>query len=415
MYCESLCNDKPAYTPGLDRWNMYRSVWTRHWAEFKIIYPQRFEAMYGPLDDEKCDEVKKLIACGTFSNGFQRHTCPECGTVLIVPFTCKSRLCLSCARKRLFGWTLNLSLIMNTSLKHSHVTFTIPGTVSKMLFERKYKPEQMINLAANLFRSMLLSSAKLKGKEFQPGILATLHKSGNGLNYNPHVHLIGTMEVVDIKTGEVFENIYIPYKTIRYVWQKAFLNHLIKKKIISEVESNSFTQKYANGFHVYFQPIIGNENDILFRTAEYIATGYFHNSQITAVDHWKKTITFRYKKWFDRNTREKQYATKKMDIYEFMAKMLYFLPEKHRKMIRYYGIYTNGIKDKLAEIDRKTWAKAIEHSFQKNPEICPDCLALMIKDTVYSFMADAEIKKLVKTHGIRDGYFKPYRRQGRPP
>ena len=105
MYCESLCNDKPAYTPGLDRWNMYRSVWTRHWAEFKIIYPQRFEAMYGPLDDEKCDEVKKLIACGTFSNGFQRHTCPECGTVLIVPFTCKSRLCLSCARKRLFGWT----------------------------------------------------------------------------------------------------------------------------------------------------------------------------------------------------------------------------------------------------------------------------------------------------------------------
>ena len=104
-----------------------------------------------------------------------------------------------------------------------------------------------------------------------------------------------------------------------------------------------------------------------------------------------------------------------MDIYEFMAKMLYFLPEKHRKMIRYYGIYTNGIKDKLAEIDRKTWAKAIEHSFQKNPEICPDCLALMIKDTVYSFMADAEIKKLVKTHGIRDGYFKPYRRQGRPP
>ena len=89
----------------------------------------------------------------------------------------------------------------------------------------------------------------------------------------------------------------MPYKKIRHVWQRAFLNHLVKKKIISEVESNSFTQKYANGFHVYFQPIIGNENDILFRTAEYIATGYFHNSQITAVDHWKKTITFKYKNW----------------------------------------------------------------------------------------------------------------------
>jgi hypothetical protein len=75
----------------------------------------RFEKIYGPLSEEKSDEVIKLIKCGKFKNGFQRHTCPDCGTVLVVPFTCKSRLCLSCARKRLFGWSLNLSYIMNTN------------------------------------------------------------------------------------------------------------------------------------------------------------------------------------------------------------------------------------------------------------------------------------------------------------
>lgn len=143
---------------------------------------------------------------------------------------------------------------MKTSLKHNQVTFTIPGTVSSLLFERKYVPEQMITLAANVFRSMLLSSARMKGKELQPGIMATLHKSGNGLNYNPHVHLVGTM-----------------------------------------------------------------------------------------------------------------------DIYSFIARMLYFLPDKHRKMIRYYGLYAHGIEEKLRSIDIKTWAKGIEHSFQVNPEVCPDC------------------------------------------
>jgi len=304
---------------------------------------------------------------------------------------------------------------MNTSLKHSHATFTIPGTVSSLLFERKYAPEQMITLAANVFRSMLLSSAKVKGKEFQPGIMATLHKSGNGLNFNPHVHLVGTMEVVDIKTGEVFENIYMPYKKIRHVWKKAFLNHLVKKQMISEEERTKLDEKYKNGFHVYFQSITGNENNVLFRTAEYIATGYFHNSQVTAVDHEKKTITFKYKNWVDRNSREKHFAIKKMDIYSFMARMLYFLPDKHRKMIRYYGIYAHGIEEKLRLIDKKTWAKGIEHSFQTNPEVCPDCLTFMVKDTVYSFLADIEIKKLVKTHGIINGYFKPYRRQEKPP
>ncbi|MFC1669902.1 hypothetical protein ACFL20_05865 [Spirochaetota bacterium] len=29
------------------------------------------------------------MRCGNFSNGFSRHTCPECGTMLIVPFACK--------------------------------------------------------------------------------------------------------------------------------------------------------------------------------------------------------------------------------------------------------------------------------------------------------------------------------------
>ena len=77
-----------------------------------------------------------------------------------------------------------------------------------------------------------------------------------------------------------------------------------------------------------------------------------------------------------------------MNIYSFMARMLYFLPDKHRKMIRYYGIYAHGIEEKLRLIDKKTWAKGIEHSFQKNPEVCPDCLTFMVKDTVYSFFAD---------------------------
>ena len=42
-----------------------------------------------------------------------------------------------------------------------------------------------------------------------------------------------------------------------------------------------------------------------------------------------------------------------MDIYEFMARMLFYLPDKHRKAIRYYGIYAHGIKHKLDQINAK--------------------------------------------------------------
>jgi hypothetical protein len=415
VYICSENKEKPHYEPGLERWSHYKTIWSRHWVDFAKIYPHKYEKIFGPLDEEKIHEVKKLIRCGKFQNGFQRHTCPECNTVLVVPFTCKSRLCLSCYRKRLFGWSLNLSHIMNTTLHHNHVTFTIPGTISRVLFERKYEPDKMIKLASNIYRNVLISSAKLKGKEYQPGIMATLHKSGNSLNYNPHVHLVGTGQIVDTGTGEVIEVPYIPYGKVHHIWKAAFLKHLLKQNVISSAEYTAFNDRYSNGFHVYFQPITGDNNEVLFRTSEYIATGYFHNSQITAVDHAKRTVTFKYRKWVDRKTGKKLYSTKTMDIYLFMASMLFFLPGKNRKMIRYYGIYSGNIEKKLDMIDRCTWAKAVEHSFNKDPVKCPECTCSMKLDTVFSFFADNEIKKLVKTHVIVKGYFIPYKKQVVPP
>jgi hypothetical protein len=67
----------------------------------------------------------------------------------------------------------------------------------------------------------------------------------------------------------------------------------------------------------------------------------------------------------DRGTRKKHYATETISIDAFMARMLFFLPDKHRKMLRYYGIYAHNVEKKLDQIEKCTWAKAIEHSFEK--------------------------------------------------
>lgn len=76
--------------------------------------------------------------------------------------------------------------------------------------------------------------------------------------------------------------------------------------------------------------------------------------------------------------------------------------------------YAHNIDKKLEEIDRRSWTKVVENSFEANPEICPECLTFVIRDVVFSFQADKEIKKLFKTHGIMKGYFIPYRRSQPP-
>jgi predicted RNA-binding Zn-ribbon protein involved in translation (DUF1610 family) len=415
VYICDKTHTKPAYKPGLERWSLYKGLWIKYWKEFQNIYDETFKEKYGELTQRHKLEVRKLISCGRFQNGFNRYYCPDCGTMLVVPFTCKSRLCLSCARKRLFGWSLNLSHIMNTELEHTHVTFTIPGTIAKLLFERKYEPLQMMSLTTSLYKSLLCSSAKVKGKEYQPGILATLHKSGNSLNYNPHVHMIATKEFVNTLTGEILGAPFLPYRKIRFLWKKAFLVHLRKQNMINDEEFIRFTEIYKNGFHVYFQSVTGNNNDKLFRTAEYIATGYFHNSQIQEIDNEKRTITFKYKKMVDRGSRQKHFSYKTISIFEFMAKMLYYLPEKHRKMLRYYGIYAHNVQKKLDQIEKNSWAKAIEHSFNKQPEKCPECNQQILHDTVFSSLADKEIRRIMKTHDLVNGYFIPKKKKIRAP
>ena len=95
-----------------------------------------------------------------------------------------------------------------------------------------------------------------------------------------------------------------------------------------------------------------------------------------------------------------------------MARMLFFLPEPNRKMIRYYGIYANRIKEKLEFIEQRTWAQAIENSFDAKPENCPDCAKRMQLTVVYSYSARKTMEGLKETHTYLNGYFRP---KARPP
>jgi hypothetical protein len=128
------------------------------------------------------------------------------------------------------------------------------------------------------------------------------------------------------------------------------------------------------------------------------------------VDHAKKTVTFRYKSWLNVRTKEKSYKTVTMDIYEFMAKMLFFLPKKHQKMIRYYGIYAHGAGEKLKKIQNATWKATIEHSFNTDPEKCPDCGTDMHPSVVFGYNAEQVWYRMRREYCLYKGYFRPMKR-----
>ncbi len=306
---------------------------------------------------------------------------------------------------------------MSPVLKHCHATFTLPGSIRNRLFERGFDARSMIKEAARVYWNELRLSTG-RNREWEAGAVATVHTCGNGLNYNPHVHLIGTRELVNTKTGELCNVAFIRYGHIRFAWMDAACRLFRRAGIFSTDEIVQIKERYRNGFHVHFKTIEGTDSEVLFRTAEYLAAGYFHNSQILTVDHFRKTVTFRYKSWLDTRTSEKRYTITTMSIFEpfdgaqgkFMAKMLYFLPEKHTKMIRYYGIYAHGAGEKLAKIKNAAWKAAVEHSFETNPEQCPDCGARMFPTVVFSNLAEKAWYRIWRECSLYKGYFRPMKR-----
>ncbi|MCG9873887.1 MAG: transposase [Leptospiraceae bacterium] len=64
-----------------------------------------------------------------------------------------------------------------------------------------------------------------------------------------------------------------------------------------------------------------------------------HNSQIQKVDSNQQTLTLSYKSNVEARAKIKYYQSLRMPIYEFLARMLFFLPNRKVKSIRYYGIY----------------------------------------------------------------------------
>ncbi|MFO1480328.1 MAG: transposase [Turneriella sp.] len=382
-------------------------MWQKYWPEFLSNYANTHEVRFGKIDEWKLTEAKKLLTCGKFGRGFQWHECESCKVVLAVPFSCKSRLCLSCYRKRLFGWSIQLSKVLNPALLHFHVVFTMPGRLSDLLFARRVNPRFLNLLAARVYAKRQRLTAAVD-EAFRPGILSTVHLAGNSLNFNPHVHAIATRDLVNPKTGEMREVNFMPYQTIRYDWQRAVCRYLRRRRLISKDEYDFFLRQYPKGFHVYFQRIAGETSDVIFKTAQYIAFGLFHNSQIENVDHERKTLIFRFKSHVDPQSREKTFSSLTMPIDEFFARMLFFLPDRHEKSIRYYGIYVRPAKRAAVEqaAQMSLWAEGIKCSFDTpNPTACPLCEKNMRTYTIFARDALRFEKRLRTQYFLADGYF----------
>ncbi len=328
------------------------------------------------------ENIEKMIHCGDPAFGGAMYGCPHCGDLKFVPFRCHSRFCPTCgnlyARKRAEAMAGKL-----VDVKHRHCVFTIPEELrdffknDRTLLDCLFEAVRCVIL--ELFRKLNRS------KNFTPGFILVLHTFGRPLEWNPHIHCL-VSEGGCADDGSWRHVRHFNYTFLRNAFRTVLLD-LLEARIGPSFQQTK-TRMYRihkDGFYVYAKPSLADTRTLSLYIGRYLGRPVIATKRIDCYDPKDGTVTFHYNRHED-----DAYIKKTIPVLEFISLLIQHIPERHFKMIRYYGIYSRHrvLDKKLRRIRSReqqriflswhTWKTSIFISFGYDPLKCPKCGSTML-------------------------------------
>lgn len=331
------------------------------------------------------ENISKMIHCGDPSYGGAFFACPDCGKLKFVPFRCKSRFCPSCGnmynQKRSFHMSCKL-----VNCVHRHCVFTIPEELRIYFLNDR----SLLNCLFHSVRDVVLRMFHKQNKAelFTPGFILVLHTFGRDLKWNPHIHALIS------EGGAGNHTVWRPcthfdFRFLRNSFRKVLLDQLTNKigKSFCKVKNEMYS-KHAEGFYVRAKPNHCKPDVTIKYISRYLGRPVIATSRIDAYDG--DNVTFHYTRHEDNQT-----ITECIPALDFIKRLIVHIPEKHFKMLRYYGIYAKHHKQesklhKCISSEKHTylckfynWQNMILLTFGYDPLKCPKCGKSMFAFEVY--------------------------------
>ncbi len=237
-----------------------------------------------------------------------------------------------------------------------------------------------------------------------------MHTFGGPLNFHPHVHILLTLGgLTDDSNFDFYtwkDNTFFPEKVLK----ARFKYHLIKslrdfakQKLLQIPNSikqiwwkkynfNDFYNVTTELYKVIWYVYIGEKLDNAAYTTRYIGRyakrPCLSEAKIDYYSKEKQIVKFTYK-----DKISKTFVQETVSVEEFITRLIRHIPEKNFRMIRYYGLFANAVKNKLIPIlipqiaalfgianlkfepnpKAKNWRELIIESTGTDPLICTKC------------------------------------------
>ena len=354
------------------------------------------------------ENVDRMINCGDPSFGGAMYGCSKCGTLKFVPFRCHSRFCPSCGNKYSIDRTTSMSFKI-IDVQHRHCVFTIAEELRPFFLKNRF----LLNCLFSAVRSVVLRMFHKdnKAKLFTPGFICVLHTFGRDLKWNPHIHCL-ISEGGFSNDGFWRAKTHFNYLLLRNSFQTALLNELDKKisdPAFKKIKASIY-RNHKNGFYVYAKPNKCKPSVVMKYIGRYLGRPVIATSRIDNYDG--DMVTFHYNRHED-----DKLITETLPVLEFIKKLIQHIPEKHFKMMRYYGLYARHRKEdkKLQHAVSKEkhkfllslnrWRNCICGSFGYDPIQCPCCKNTMVVLEIYHnhkrVSLDEMYERVISRHRLR--------------
>jgi len=328
-------------------WNVFKQLFVEHWEGFTRVYPRYHTRYYAGL-------VDKMLRCGNPDQmGYIEYRCLQCGEgTHRVAMSCKSSLCLRCAKVSVDHWVSQVSRMLHEGVISRHIVLTMPAMFRQTFYQHASKVLSAFMRCG--VRCLDDVFSRVSGRALTGGYIVVVQTHGRNGQYNPPLHIIATSGGWDRQTSQWVHLDYVPYPLLRKKWQWYLLTMVrqtLQTKEINRLVDACYT-KYGQGFVTNVQKgdVPARYQSLARYLAKYVVSPPISLRRIDRYDGQR--VTYHY-----RSHTSERVEREPVDVYTFIGRMVQHVCPKGFQRVRYYGVQATKTFAKLTILIQEAVAK----------------------------------------------------------
>jgi hypothetical protein len=243
--------------------------------------------------------------------------------------SCKSSLCLRCAKVYADNWVSQVSQVLHPGVIYRHIILTVPA-----MFRTTFSQNAAL-LLSGLMRCGVQCMddflSVVSGKPLQGGYSVVLHTHGRNGHYHPHRHRLATRGGFDSQ-GHRWEHLaYLPYGLLRRKWQWYVLR-MIRTTLLNDAVNalvDACFRKYPQGLVTNVQKghVPSQTQSVARYVAKYVVSPPIAVRRIDSYDGERVT-------YHDRSHRTDRVERATVAVHTFIGRMIQHALPKGFQRIR---------------------------------------------------------------------------------